>query len=120
MQKMNMMEYGHKCRLAQQVEHNSIEAEYVTDNGRFTVHAIPGRAGRSSHTAENIILDASTVSFTILADELPVDPQIGDRIEADGRFYEVNTPLGSNGCWRWSDGYLTARRVFCKGVDLNE
>ena len=116
---MNLMKHGHRWRLAQQVKHNSVVAEYITESGRYSVHAIPGRAGRSSNNAENIILDANTVSFTILTDELPVDPQIGDRIKTDGHCYEVNTPIGVRGCWYWSDGYFLARRVFCKEIERN-
>ncbi len=43
------------------------------------------------------------------------DPDIGDTIRIGRTVYEL-FDFGSNGCWRWCDGYRYARRVHAREV----
>ena len=55
------------------------------------------------------------VDFLILADELPLEPEAGDVVVADGQRYEV-MDLGGDGCWRWSDPYRQTYRIHTKDI----
>ncbi len=63
------------------------------------------------------LIAAQVTDLLIGADQLPdFDPQIGDRIIADGRLYQVQ-PLGEDTRgWRWSDPHRTVYRIHTRDI----
>jgi len=43
------------------------------------------------------------------------EPQVGDRVVADGAVYEV-LELPGQGCWRWTDGFGNTMRIHTKRI----
>ena len=55
-------------------------------------------------------VQAAVTDFIVATADLAADPVAGERIEYNGRLYEV-TPLGEEPCWRWTDASHRARRI---------
>ena len=60
--------------------------------------------------ASGIPVQARVTDFIVSAAALGFEPEPGDRIEFNGRAYEV-TPLGEDPCWRWTDTSHVAYRI---------
>lgn len=62
-------------------------------------------------------IGAQVTDFLVGADQLPdFDPQIGDRIIASGRCYQVQ-PLGEDTQgWRWSDPHRVTYRIHTRDI----
>jgi len=74
--------------------------------------------GRTLFRAENeygVTIRTESRDFLIGADQLPADPQRGDRIVYAGRIYEVLAPNGEP-VWRWSDTARVTRRIHTKEI----
>lgn len=91
----------------------SSEIEYIHSNETKNVPATFGQTRYESASDYGMTTGAFLSDFLIRFNDLGFYPELGDRIHADGRQYEV-MDLGQEGCWRWSDPYGIRMRVHTK------
>lgn len=78
-------------------------AEYEQEN--------PGDGISRSFNERDFLVSAAD----LLLSGAPVEPQRGDRIDVDGKTYEVNSD-GAAPPWEWSDRFQTVYRIHTKEV----
>ena len=100
------------------VTHCSGPAIYHRGESELAVNATLSATTYEVEDEYGVRIAASVCDFLISSVELAAmgEPQLGDRIVADGRVYEVLS-LGSQGHWRWSDPYRTTMRIHAKQID---
>ena len=69
--------------------------------------------------AEGIPVYASVMDFIMNSESLALPPEAGDRIEFNGRRYEV-APLDDDRCWRWTDQSRLAVRIHTRDIGAIE
>ena len=124
---MNLMESGLRFLVEQRIATSSVPATYQTARKDYDVRAVPCKSAK--HQNENDVMDltieANTLDFIIPSTDLPVDPQRGDLIIANGKVYEVNNYSAGSSvgtvAWFWCEGcYEVARRIHTKCVGLED
>lgn len=101
----------------QRAAHLVSPAAYVRRGGTESV-AIEVTASQVRHVRIDVSgmpVEALAVDFIAAAGALPAYPEPGDRIEFNGRRYEV-TPLDGDACWRWTDTSRLARRIHTRDM----
>ena len=74
--------------------------------------------GRTLFRAENeygVTIRVESRDFLVSVENLPDEPQRGDRIVYAGRVYEVLAPNGEP-VWRWSGSQHVTRRIHTKEI----
>lgn len=74
--------------------------------------------GRTLFRAENeygVTIRVESRDFLVSVDQMPREPQRGDRITYAGRIYEVLAPNGET-VWRWSGPQHVTRRIHTKEI----
>ena len=77
---------------------------------------LPAALGRTLFRAEDeygVTVRTESRDFLIAVSELGGEPERGDRIEYNGRSYEVLAPNGEP-CWRWSGTTHATYRIHTK------
>jgi len=95
------------------------EVEYRRDAEAFSVHAVFSKTDYELQDESGLTIGGFACDFIVAAADLPWDPEIGDVIAANGRKYQV-LDLGSEGCWRWTDGHQTMRRILTKDIGSDD
>ena len=96
--------------------HCSSPVTYKRDALELEVDATFGRTDYEVTTEGGLNVGAHAWDFLMLADELGLEPEPGDIIEADGRRYEVMSLGDDTKGWRWSDPYRTTFRIHTKEI----
>ena len=94
----------------------SVPIEYRFRNGGSV--ELTGSVGRTLFRAENeygVTIRVECRDFLVSAENLPNEPQRGDRIVYAGRVYEVLAPNGEP-VWRWSGSQHVTRRIHTKEI----
>ena len=94
----------------------SVPIEYRFRSGGSV--ELTGSVGRTLFRAENeygVTIRVESRDFLVSAENLPTEPQRGDRIVFAGRQYEVLAPNGEP-VWRWSGPRHVTRRIHTKEI----
>ena len=100
-------------------EHAASQVEYRRDAVTFAVQAVFGKTDYEVQDESGLKVGGFVCDFLIVPADLPWDPEVGDVIAANGRQYEV-LDLGPEGCWRWTDGHQTMRRIHTKDIGSDD
>ena len=93
--------------------------EYRRDAETFAVQAVFGKTDYELQDESGLTIGGFVCDFLVAAADLPWDPEVGDVIAAHARKYEV-LDLGDEGCWRWTDGHQTMRRIHTKDIGSDD
>lgn len=74
-----------------------------------------GRTLFRSETENGVTIRVESRDFLVSVDQMPREPQRGDRITYAGRIYEVLAPNGET-VWRWSGPQHVTRRIHTKEI----
>ena len=99
--------------------HASSEVEYRRDAETLAVQAVFGKTDYEVQDESGLRIGGFVCDFLIAAADLPWNPEVGDVIAANARKYEV-LDLGADGCWRWTDGHQTMRRIHTKDIGSDD
>ncbi len=101
--------------------HDSMSSmiEYSHQGNTKNIKAVFGHTAYERADDYGMKTGAFMNDFLIRFADLGIYPEIGDRILADGRQYEV-MEHGEEGAWRWSDPYGIRIRVHTKLIKENE
>lgn len=91
---------------------------YTQGSVIITVPALFGQTKYQTTSEFGQTTGSFLVDFLIRFADLGFYPELGDRILAEGRQYEV-MELGDEGTWRWSDPYGIRLRVHTKMIKEN-
>ena len=100
----------------QREERLSVPIKYQAKGG--TPAELTATIGRTLFRAENeygVTIRIESRDFLVSAENLPTEPQRGDRITYAGRIYEVLAPNGEP-VWRWSGSQHVTRRIHTKEI----
>jgi hypothetical protein len=111
----NMMQAGIAWLRDQQVAHASIEVTYMRGIATYPLHAVPARTRTDRDDIAEIAIDEEMRDWIFAAEEVPGNPERGDRIQSGDELYEVLSANGSP-VWTWSDNYHVRRRVTTKRI----
>ncbi|HBT77645.1 MAG TPA: hypothetical protein DEB39_12150 [Planctomycetaceae bacterium] len=106
---MNMLQSGLAWLAAKQKKHASSRVVYIRDGKRYSVDAILGSTKYDIVDETGFKISGHAIDFLIRAVDLPLVPESGDQIVADGIVHEV-ADLG-DGFWRWCDPHGITRRI---------
>ena len=81
--------------------------------------AVMGRTVFRSSDGYGMTTHAESRDFIVRTEDMPEEPGTGDCFVWKGIIYEVLAPSGEP-VWRWSDGYMNARRVHTKETGREE
>ena len=87
--------------------------------GARTIPAVIGRTVFRASDGYGMTTRTESRDFIVRTRDMPEEPQSGDRFVWKGVVYEVLAPSGEP-VWRWSDGYLNARRIHTKETGREE
>ena len=94
----------------------SVQIEYLSKGG--TSVRMTATIGRTLFRSENeygVTIRVESRDFLVSSEQLPAEPQRGDRITYAGRIYEVLAPNGEP-VWRWSGPQNVTRRIHTKEI----
>ena len=100
----------------QREERLSVPIKYQSKGG--TSAELTATVGRTLFRSENeygVTIRVESRDFLVSAENLPREPQRGDRIIYAGRIYEVLAPNGEP-VWRWSGPQHVTRRIHTKEI----
>ena len=113
---MGLLEDAAAWLNSQREECLSVPIEYrFRSGGSVELTATLGRTLFRSENEYGVTLRVESRDFLVSAEELPSEPQRGDRIVHAGRSYEVLAPNGEP-VWRWSGPQHVTRRIHTKEV----
>jgi hypothetical protein len=107
--------------LAQRLEDTCASPIVVSlSTGDVTVDAVYARTVDEDFDGQGTRTLSRAVDFVVSEEALPVPPDKGDYITADGVRYEV-TEFGqdANG-WRWTDSHRNSRRIHTREVSSDD
>ncbi len=110
---MNRLKSGLEYLAEQITDHAASTIVYTHNNDTTTCKAVVGRSDIETIDNSGFAILVTAIDFVVCRDALDFAPEPRDTITCDGEIYEV-LPLGNDGCWRWCDGYKTARRIHTK------
>lgn len=97
-------------------ERLSVPIEYRSvDGSTVELTATVGRTLFRAETEYGSTIRVESRDFLVSAENLPGEPQSGDRIVHAGRVYEVLAPNGEP-VWRWSGPQHVTRRIHTKEI----
>lgn len=111
---MGLLEEAAAWLNSQREECLSVPIEYLSKGGtpaRMT--ATIGRTLFRSETENGVTIRVESRDFLVSVDQMPREPQRGDRIVYAGREFEVLAPNGEP-VWRWSGAQHVTRRIHTK------
>jgi hypothetical protein len=94
-------------------EHLAQAVTYRRGNQTWTCPATEGRSLLAISDPEAVGLVMRMQDWLIAAEDLPITPQPGDRVETANAAWEVFEIPGEP-CWRWTDGTHSQRRIHVK------
>ena len=113
---MGLLEDAAAWLNSQREECLSVPIEYRFRSGGSV--ELMATVGRTLFRAENeygVTVRVESRDFLVSAEDLPGEPQSGDRIVHAGRVYEVLAPNGEP-VWRWSGPQHVTRRIHTKEI----
>jgi len=112
----DMLRKGSQWLEQMRATHCSSPVRYFRGEDVIEVNATYGKTAYEVASENGLNVGSHVWDFLILSDELPLEPEPGDIIEADEIKFEV-MPLGEdiNG-WRWSDPYRVTYRIHTREV----
>lgn len=113
---MGLLENAAEWLNQQRDECLSVPVIYQEKNGSAV--SVTAAIGRTLFRAENeygVTIRTESRDFLISAEQLPAEPQRGDKIFHAGRLYEVLAPNGEP-VWRWSGTQNIIRRIHTKEI----
>jgi hypothetical protein len=93
-------------------------ADEEDDTVELEIAATLGKTDYEKLDQYGIPVGAQATDFLVSAADFTAtfgEPQVGDRVVADGAVYEV-LELPGQGCWRWSDGFGNTMRIHTKRI----
>jgi hypothetical protein len=112
---MDMLEKGLAWLAGKQKKHVSQKVRYFRGTTCYPVDATLGQTKLDIDDGSGVRVTAHSTDFLIRAADLPVMPDVGDRVIFNGGEYEV-LELTPTGCWCWSDPYAITRRIHTKQI----
>jgi len=113
---MGLLEEAAAWLNSQREECLSVPIEYLSKGG--TPARMTATVGRTLFRSENeygVTIRVESRDFLVSVDQMPREPQRGDRITYAGRIYEVLAPNGEP-VWRWSGPQHVTRRIHTKEI----
>ena len=98
-------------------KHCSSPVTYEHDGSIYAVNATVGKTDYDVATDSGLSIVSHVVDFIITADDLPFEPEIGDRIELDGLWHEVMALGDDIRGWHWSGSTHTTYRIHTRHVN---
>jgi hypothetical protein len=111
----DMLAKGLAWLARKQKKHVSQRVDYYRGNNCYHVDATLGQTKLDIDDGSGVRVTAHSIDFLIRAADLPIMPDVGDRVIFMDAEYEV-LELPSSGCWRWSDPYAITRRIHTKQI----
>jgi len=93
----------------------SSPVEYRRDTQSHTIDAVFGKTDITVDDHTGIAVSSFVWDFLIDAQTLGFEPNVGDLIGVNGRFYEVMN-LAGQGCWRWTGPNQRTYRIHTKDI----
>ena len=115
---MGLLEEAAAWLNSQREECLSAPIEYLSKGG--TPARMTATIGRTLFRAENefgVTIRVESRDFLVSVEQMPREPQRGDRIIHAGRVYEVLAPA-SEPVWRWSGPQHVTRRIHTKEIGV--
>ena len=112
---MDMLEKGLAWLAGKQKKHASQHVRYYRGSECYPVDATLGTTKLEIDDGSGVRVTAHSTDFLIRAADLPVLPDVGDRVLFHGGEFEV-LELTPTGCWHWSDPYAITRRIHTKRI----
>ncbi len=117
---MGMLEQAAAWLEANRSAHLTVPVLYRRKGGgEATVKAALGRTPFRAEDQYGVTVWVESRDFLIALSELGALPERGDKIEYNGRMYEVLAPNGEP-CWRWSGTTHTTCRIHTKEIGEQE
>ena len=113
---MGLLEEAAEWLNGQREECLSVPIEYQFKSGGSA--ELTATVGRTLFRAENeygVTIRVESRDFLVSVNQMPREPQRGDRITYAGRIYEVLAPNGEP-VWRWSGPQHVTRRIHTKEI----
>ena len=113
---MGLLEEAAEWLNGQREECLSVPIEYQFKSGGSA--ELTATVGRTLFRAENeygVTIRVESRDFLVSVNQMPREPQRGDRITYAGRIYEVLAPNGEP-VWRWSGSQHVTRRIHTKEI----
>ncbi|MCL2624290.1 MAG: hypothetical protein FWD31_11560 [Planctomycetaceae bacterium] len=111
----DMLAKGLAWLAGKQKKHVSQRVQYYRGNDCYLVNATLGTTKLDIDDGAGVRIKAHATDFLIRAADLPLMPDVGDRIIFANAVYEV-LELTPTGCWCWSDPYAITRRIHTKQI----
>jgi len=111
----DMLAKGLAWLAGKQKKHVSRKVRYFRGSQCFLVDATLGTTKLDIDDGAGVRVKAHATDFLIRAADLPLMPDVGDRITFANAQYEV-LELTPTGCWCWSDPYAITRRIHTKQI----
>ena len=113
---MGLLETAAVWLNSQREEGLSVPVQYqFRSGGSAELTATVGRTLFRSENEYGVTIRVESRDFLVSIDQMPRDPQRGDRITHAGRIYEVLAPNGEP-VWRWSGPQHVTRRIHTKEI----
>ena len=113
---MGMLEEAAAWLNSQREECLSIPVQYqFRSGGSVELTATVGRTLFRTEDQYGVTIRIESRDFLVSVDQMPREPQRGDRITHAGRVYEVLAPA-SEPVWRWSGPQHVTRRIHTKEI----
>lgn len=117
---MGMLEQAAAWLESRRAEHLAVPVCYRRRSGEeVMVNAALGRTLFQAEDQYGITVRVESRDFLIALSELGAIPERDDKIEYNGRVYEVLAPNGEP-CWRWSGTTHTTCRIHTKEIGEQE
>lgn len=111
---MGMLEQAAVWLENQRAGHLAVPVRYFRKGGgKMTLPAALGRTMFRAEDEYGVTVRTESRDFLIAVSELGCEPERGDRVEYNGRSYEVLAPNGEP-CWRWSGTSHATYRIHTK------
>lgn len=117
----NLLKRGERWLADKQTKLTSETVTYVVSVASVGVSATIGRSTFDVEDVNGLQISVETIDFIIPFDELVIDglayePQPGNRVEWDGRRYEVSSPGPGLPHWKWDGEFRSRYRIHTKFV----
>lgn len=83
--------------------------------GSHDIKATLGAQTFVEETVSGAELETKSKDFLINSEDIPSEPEEGDKITYNGRLFEVN-PFGDLSPWAWSDSFNRVYRIHTKEI----
>lgn len=117
----NLMHSRAAFLAAQRHAHMTETVTYRRGSDAAELDASRGHSDLEAETDYGVVIEVQTADFLVRAEDLVLGglvalPHEGDRIEADGKTFEVRAP-GGQAPWRYADAHRLTLRIHTQELD---